>query len=892
MFHKILTKKIHIILAVAILFVGLFAVVNADTVQVSETVVQTNTSSSSISTSVNVSVTATASSYSCVDHDPEWEDEDHKVKICHHTESESTPQVTITIDKSALSAHLGHDDYKGACKPPEPKGSIRICKIIVDEEKNVLYNFTGTSTPFSIFGIDPVIHSDCGDPVGVLATSTFTTPLSLNTKIFNSSTGNDAQCVTHNNLKLGDYYYGEEILSGNQWLTPLYNDQFNTTVASTSDFFSYSNELFTATTTDDVSRNKDSDGHVVLSNDHPNRTLMVLNTVKNEPEPEVGSLNICKWNDVSGDGKSATTTDDVALGAWRFLVNVQSGTSTPWDVITKTIGGCSLTEDLPVGTYSITEEQRENWTLTDVYVDGVKKNINQATSTLDVIASIAKGATTRVDFYNHYQEPATTTPSLVISATKIVCDLESDLPHCGAGGPDITVQTAVDWVATHVSCRLQDGWRFQYASSTVANPGDNIGEASGWNTFGPTNEFGVATTTIKDTNLINGNRIWVREVMRDGYIPFAGVDAITTVSAELYCAQDVLNYDNYDFISSPKAGNTYSCVAWNVKESTPDIPQCSDNADNDLDEATDENDPACHTDGDPDNPDSYDPEDDDENSKPIITLIGDATLNVTAGAAFTDPGATAFDEEDGDLSSMIQATSRVNMAATGTYTIVYGDVVDSKGTAADPVIRTVVVSSGGGGGDPTGSVRICKVIVNEQNTIATSSHNLPFGAFSIRFATSTEIASSTINIASFTASAFTPNATIIQSSDAQCVTYDNLSFGLYYYSEEEITGSTWQPARYNDQLNHPVNNVFDFFSYDDALFTATTTDDASREVNADGMVTLTQGDSTKTIVILNKYSTEDLPQCSDNIDNDLDETTDDDDPACHTDGDPANPDSY
>src|SRR3989344_9476151 len=117
MFHKILTKKIHIILAVAILFVGLFAVVNADTVQVSERVVQTNTSSSSISTSVNVSVTATASSYSCVDHDPEWEDEDHKVKICHHTESESPPQVTITIDKSALSAHLGHDDYKGACKP-------------------------------------------------------------------------------------------------------------------------------------------------------------------------------------------------------------------------------------------------------------------------------------------------------------------------------------------------------------------------------------------------------------------------------------------------------------------------------------------------------------------------------------------------------------------------------------------------------------------------------------------------------------------------------------------------------------------------------------------------------------------------------------------------------
>ena len=73
-------------------------------------------------------------------------------------------------------------------------------------------------------------------------------------------------------------------------------------------------------------------------------------------------------------------------------------------------------------------------------------------------------------------------------------------------------------------------------------------------------------------------------------------------------------------------------------------------------------------------------------------------MNVTAGAAFTDPGATAFDEEDGDLTSMIHATSTVNMAAAGTYIIVYGDVVDSKGAAADPVTRTVIVSSGGGGG--------------------------------------------------------------------------------------------------------------------------------------------------------------------------------------------------
>ncbi|HLT17646.1 MAG TPA: hypothetical protein VK007_13175 [Acidimicrobiales bacterium] len=43
-----------------------------------------------------------------------------------------------------------------------------------------------------------------------------------------------------------------------------------------------------------------------------------------------------------------------------------------------------------------------------------------------------------------------------------------------------------------------------------------------------------------------------------------------------------------------------------------DLPECSDGIDNDGDGLIDIDDPECHTDGDPDNPDSYDPDDDDE----------------------------------------------------------------------------------------------------------------------------------------------------------------------------------------------------------------------------------------------------------------------------------------
>jgi LPXTG-motif cell wall-anchored protein len=43
-----------------------------------------------------------------------------------------------------------------------------------------------------------------------------------------------------------------------------------------------------------------------------------------------------------------------------------------------------------------------------------------------------------------------------------------------------------------------------------------------------------------------------------------------------------------------------------------DAPQCSDGTDNDGDGLVDADDPGCHTDGDANNPDSYDPLDDDE----------------------------------------------------------------------------------------------------------------------------------------------------------------------------------------------------------------------------------------------------------------------------------------
>ena len=90
-----------------------------------------------------------------------------------------------------------------------------------------------------------------------------------------------------------------------------------------------------------------------------------------------------------------------------------------------------------------------------------------------------------------------------------------------------------------------------------------------------------------------------------------------------------------------------------------------------------------------------------EDGVPTIELNGDATININVGDTFTDPGATASDPEDGDLTaSIVVGGDTVDTGTAGSYEITY-NVSDSDGNAADTVIRTVIVSAATGGGTPT-----------------------------------------------------------------------------------------------------------------------------------------------------------------------------------------------
>ncbi len=155
---------------------------------------------------------------------------------------------------------------------------------------------------------------------------------------------------------------------------------------------------------------------------------------------------------------------------------------------------------------------------------------------------------------------------VTIIAQKVACDNEADLPNWGAGGPDITSTTAQSFVDdTSKNCVYGQNWEFQWAYDPMDNPGDEAGEASGWTTFGPTSSSdGKAVTTMSFIPQ-DKNKIWVREVFKSpGYQEFSGENTNQPVSAEMYCYQDVFNYDNYDFIEKGYLSGTFYCVAFNA----------------------------------------------------------------------------------------------------------------------------------------------------------------------------------------------------------------------------------------------------------------------------------------------------------------------------------------
>ena len=170
-----------------------------------------------------------------------------------------------------------------------------------------------------------------------------------------------------------------------------------------------------------------------------------------------------------------------------------------------------------------------------------------------------------------YLDEPETEPATIL-AHKIICETEEDLPDWGAGGSNITSTTAQDYVdASKGKCWFAESWDFQWATDNHQTANGNyygpMPSAQGWFDFDTSASGSVpASLTVDDPE--NAGRLWFREVLKQDYIPFVYPPGEKTnpenPSAEFYCNNDVLNYDNREWINNLQEGETYYCVGFNV----------------------------------------------------------------------------------------------------------------------------------------------------------------------------------------------------------------------------------------------------------------------------------------------------------------------------------------
>ncbi len=111
-----------------------------------------------------------------------------------------------------------------------------------------------------------------------------------------------------------------------------------------------------------------------------------------------------------------------------------------------------------------------------------------------------------------------------------------------------------------------------------------------------------------------------------------------------------------------------------------------------------------------------------DKEKPQITLNGSSTITINVNDNFVDPGATAIDKKDGDLTSKIVITGTVNTSKAGTYRITY-TVEDSAKNKAS-VTRTVIVKAAKSSNESSNRNDDDNKIDNSNNNIIEEENNI------------------------------------------------------------------------------------------------------------------------------------------------------------------------
>ncbi|MFC2100656.1 DUF5011 domain-containing protein [Bacteroidota bacterium] len=83
----------------------------------------------------------------------------------------------------------------------------------------------------------------------------------------------------------------------------------------------------------------------------------------------------------------------------------------------------------------------------------------------------------------------------------------------------------------------------------------------------------------------------------------------------------------------------------------------------------------------------------DDNIPPEITMLGSNPIYTELDSPYVDPGATAYDDTDGDITDKINTIMDVNINVPGDFYYVYYNVTDEAGNEAVEKKRRVKVQT-------------------------------------------------------------------------------------------------------------------------------------------------------------------------------------------------------
>lgn len=194
-----------------------------------------------------------------------------------------------------------------------------------------------------------------------------------------------------------------------------------------------------------------------------------------------------------------------------------------------------------------------------------------------------------------------------------------------------------------------------------------------------------------------------------------------------------------------------------------------------------------------------DPDEDGEDTEaPVITLNGDNPMELEVGEVYEEPGATAEDNVDGDLTDEIEISGEVNTEEPGEYTVTY-TVSDAAGNEATETRTVHVVEPDENGeeqvpvtpGEETEVNSGDTVIIEESGTVVTLPSDLPEGTtLTVTDASDTDaeglaLAGDIYNFSFTYPDGAEPAESFTLEMEYDSESYEADEVAIYYYNEEE-----------------------------------------------------------------------------------------------------------